>query len=197
VASVQRKRRTPGELKLSALKESFDAYLHDGARPERRVEDFILVRREAVPREMRGRADDSGSFDFRPTHVTEFLGGTLQGSAEDAADVVSAAAVFLRFLFPVGGGRRWISPPPPSRRVLRHAGLPGIWPWDDVERLCAQLRSEHADRPFAITLSSCSSRDSACVRPRCRPDARRRATGAPAKFSCAVSASSTIACLAE
>ncbi len=73
MASVERKRRTPGELKVSAVKEAFDAFLtaERGLSTASRISYWFVVRRFLA-----GCTGEQTTVDpstFRPAHVTEFL----------------------------------------------------------------------------------------------------------------------------
>lgn len=155
MASVQRKRRTPGELKLSALKEAFDAYLttERGLSAASRISYWFVVRRFLA--RCAGEQTTVDPSTFGPTHVTEFLVRHAAGvGTRTLQTMVSALRSFLRFLFRRGWTAMDLSASAIAARGFRHAGLPRYLAVDDVERLVrsCDLSTPIGRRDHAILL---------------------------------------------
>lgn len=153
--SAQRKRRTPGRLKISAVKEAFDAYLtaERGLSAASKVSYWFTVRRFLA-----GCAGAQTTLDpaaLEQTHVTEFLvRHASEVSTRTLQTMASALRSFLRFLFRQGWTAMDLSTSVVAARSWRHAGLPRYLAADDVERLVhsCDLSTPIGRRDHAILL---------------------------------------------
>jgi len=149
------KRRTPGGLDISAVKEAFDAFLtgERGLSAASKVSYWFVVRRFLAGCQADQMRVDPAALG--PTQVTAFLvRHAAEVSARTLQTMASALRSFLRFLFRRGWTATDLSSSVLSPRSWRDASLPRYLPADDVERLVqsCDLSTRIGRRDHAILL---------------------------------------------
>ncbi len=136
MGSGERKRKTPGRLTISAMKEAFEAYLtaERGLSVASRISYWFTVRRFLAG--CAGAQKTVDPAEFKPSDVTKFLvRHASQVSTRTLQTMASSLRSFLRFLFRQGWTSMDLTTTAIGARSFREAGLPRYLAADEVERL--------------------------------------------------------------